>query len=265
MWHQSKLTRDDAREAKRLFDRALRQDPDSIDALIQLAWWHFWDVSTRRGPPDGWEEMKRLAQRALLRDPHESRALYAIGVATMMQGDAVAARIPLRQSIELNPSHAWSYATLGTTYILTGDPEESIEPIKVAMRLSPHDFFIFHAYGELAAAQHMLGQWDAAIEAAEHSLKLRAGYWYAHMMKTASLARAGRTAEAARALNVLARRRPNLCVRDIEWLPFVDRQWPRYFVEGLTLAGWTPPKREWNEKIKKKLRSASDGRFTRAP
>lgn len=240
MWHQNKLTREDAGEAKRLFELALTRDPDSVEALIQMSWWHFWDISTRRGPADGWENMQRLAQRALRLDPHEARALYNIGVALMMQGDAVAARSTVRQSIELNPSHAWSYATLGTTYILTGEPEQSLDSLAVAMRLSPHDFFIFHAYGEVAAAHHMLGDWQSAVVAAEHALRLRSGYWYALMLKTASLARAGRLDEAARSLAALLKRRPTLSLRDIEWLPFVDRKWPAYFADGLRLAGWVP-------------------------
>jgi TolB-like protein/Tfp pilus assembly protein PilF len=238
IWHQSKLTRHDAEEAQRLFELALERDPDSVEALIQMSWWHFWDASTQRGPPERWEEMKRLAQRALSHNPREARALYNVGVATMMQGDALGARLAVLKSIELNPSHAWSYATLGTTYILAGEPELALEPIQVAMRLSPHDIFVFHAYGELAAAHHMLGDWDRSIEAAEHSLELRSGYWYAQMLKTASLARAGRMPKAERALRVLLRRRPKLAPKDLLWLPFTDDAWPAYFIEGLRLAGW---------------------------
>jgi Flp pilus assembly protein TadD len=182
--------------------------------------------------------MKRLAQRALSHNPREASALYNVGVATMMQGDALGARLAVLKSIELNPSHAWSYATLGTTYILAGEPELALEPIQVAMRLSPHDIFVFHAYGELAAAHHMLGDRDRSIEAAEHSLELRSGYWYAQMLKTASLARAGRMPKAERALRVLLRRRPKLAPKDLLWLPFTDDAWPAYFIEGLRLAGW---------------------------
>lgn len=262
IWHQSKLTRSDAEEARRLFELALERDPDSVEALIQMSWWHFWDASTRRGPPERWDDMKRLAQRALQRNPREARALYNVGVATMMQGDAQGGRLAVQQAIELNPSHAWSYATLGTTYILAGDPERSFEPLGIAMRLSPHDFFVFHAYGELAAAHHMLGHWQQSIEAAEHSLKLRSGYWYAQMLKTASLARAGRLDEAQRALDVLLKRRPDLTPKDFLWLPFTDDKWPKYFMEGLRLAGWTGESTA--EKKHTKRGRTKDGRLNAA-
>ena len=42
VWYQRSLRREDAEQARRFFNMALDRDPDNLDALIQLSWWHFW-------------------------------------------------------------------------------------------------------------------------------------------------------------------------------------------------------------------------------
>ena len=172
-------------------------------------------------------------------DPMDARPLTLLGIAEMMQCNHAAAQGLYRRAMDLNPSYAWSYAHMGTSLYLDGKPEESLVNTTMAVRLSPMDFFLFHAYCDMAICNYMLGQYSSALEAVDYSLELRAGYWLAHVIKTCALVRSDRGAEAEAALQQLLERRPHLSQRDIEWVMFSDRKWNRDLIDGLTKAGWS--------------------------
>ena len=237
MWHQAKLTRRDALEARRLFDEALIRDRMSTEAHIQLAWWIFWDVWVRRASKEELIEMEQLAVAALRLDPLDARPPMLLGIAQLLRGDPVACRAPLEDSIKLNPSLAVAHASIGSSHILVGDPRRAIEPLRTAIRLSPHDLYLFHTAGELGAAYCMLGRWDRGLEWCEKSLRLRPGYWYARVIRIGALARSGEVDKAAQELSELLKRRPDFRTEQLKWLPFVDRNWNDFFIHGLELAG----------------------------
>lgn len=234
-WHQNRLTRDDAAEARRLFDGALQTDPNSAEALIQMAWWYCWNVWTQRGPRAQLQEMRRLAQRAMLSDPLDGRAHMLAGIAENMLRNPDTGLLFLRQALDLTPSLAVAHSSIGSSYMLAGKPEKAIEPLLTALRLSPHDLYVFHALGELASVHYMLGQWDEALEFADKSLSLRPSYWYPSVIRVGALARNGDFVAARRAEDELRTRHPKFSTSYIEWLPFKDQRWNTYFADGLEL------------------------------
>lgn len=236
-WHQRKLSVDGASRAKALFDAALQKDPDSVEALIHLAWWHFWDKSSKRAPPAEWEKSGHHAHRALALAPGDSRAQTLVGIWHMMMGQHEQAQRHYRRAIELNPSFAFAHAHLGSSLYLDGHPEESLAATKLAIRLSPLDFFVFHAYCDMATAQYMRGEYSAAIAAADYSLSLRHGYWLAHVVKVASLHRAGERDRARLAVRTLKARKPNVSRNDIDWIMFRDKRWNEQLAADLEAAG----------------------------
>ena len=236
LWHMNRLTREDAATARELFERALVRDPNSVEALVHLSWWHFWDVWVSRGPTEGWIEMGRLARRAMSLDPQDARPVVLTGISEFMQGETKRGRRLLFRAIEMSPSLALAHACVASSHILSGEPELAIKPLRTALRLSPNDFHIFHTLGEMAVARYMMGDYNLAVAAAEESLELRPGYVHAHLARIGSLARAGRAKAARAALRELRARRPEFQLSDIEWLPFVDREWIGYFADGLALA-----------------------------
>ena len=44
--HQHRHTREDAALARQCYETVLARNPDHVDALINMAWWEFWDLST---------------------------------------------------------------------------------------------------------------------------------------------------------------------------------------------------------------------------
>jgi tetratricopeptide (TPR) repeat protein len=238
------LTRRDAAIARELLERALALNPNSVEALIHFAWWHFWDGWTRRGPTEDFVEMARLSRRALQLDPQDARAVLLMGIAEFLQAETERGRRLLMRAIWMNPSLALAHASVGSTYILSGEPERAIEPLQTALRLSPNDFHIFHTLGEVATARYMMGDFSIAASAADESLQTRPGYIHAHVVRIGSLARAGRSPEAERSLADFLSRRPDFTLSRLGWLPFSDRYWVSYLAEGLRLAGYRCDRRD---------------------
>jgi class 3 adenylate cyclase/TolB-like protein/Tfp pilus assembly protein PilF len=234
IWHLQKFTKEDAAAARTIFEQALQQDPGSAEARIQLAWWQFWDVWTRQGDLQTLQTTGRLAREAFQIDPRDARAHLLSGIAQMMTGQPVQARHRFAQAVFLNPSLATAHSCLGSSYILAGESAKAVAPLLLSLRLNPQDPFLFHFLGELAAAFYMQGEWGKACEFAERSLQFRAGYWYAKAHLIASLARGGQI-ESAREL--AAEPSSNFEAGRINWLPFIDKKWNDYLLEGLKLAG----------------------------
>jgi tetratricopeptide (TPR) repeat protein len=245
LWHQYKLTREDAAEAKRYFDLALELEPDSTEALIQMGWWHWWDLSRHRGRKKGdLARMTDFSKRAIDLDPKDARPVQQIGIAKMLAGNPHGALKIFNQAIDLNPCLGSTYDLLGSAYELTGEPKLALGALNTAIQLSPFELWIFHAEGICACAHYSLGDFDSCIDAAERSLSLRPGYWLAHMLKTVALAKGGRIDQAKESFAKLMKFRPEFGVRDILWMNYTDPARTEDFIENLKLAGWQPAETE---------------------
>jgi adenylate cyclase len=234
IWHLQKFTKEDAGEARRIFELALSQDPGSAEARIQLAWWHFWNIWTTQGDVAGLRTAERLAREALAIDPRDARAHLLVGIALLMLKEPYQARAKFAEAIAMNPSLATAYACRGSSFTLAGDPEPAIAPLLLSMRLNPHDPFLFHYLGELAIAYYMQRDWASACEFAGRSLQLRAGYWYAKAILVASLARGG---EMGKARELASQPSSQFSAKQVYWLPFLEKKWNAYLLDGLKLAG----------------------------
>ena len=160
LWHQYKLTRLDAEKALDYFREALDLDPDSVEALIQMGWWHWWDLSAKRATASDWQIIERYGRKAVVLDPRDPRAVELIGVAILMKGEPHAARPYLLKAIAMNPSYAWGYNSLGSAHWLAGAPDLAIEAITKALSFSPYDLYVFHALADMGIAYYMLGEYQ---------------------------------------------------------------------------------------------------------
>jgi adenylate cyclase len=238
-WHQSKLTKQDATAAYDLFSQALERDPNSVEALVQMAWWNFWHVWTQNADAKKLVEMERLARWAMHMDRMDARPHMLIGISMLMRRKADQSRISLKEAIRLNPSLALAHASIGTAYILAGNGEKAISPLKTAMRLNPVDLNCFHTLGELAIAHMMIGKTEECLAYSEQSLGLRPGYWYSRLSRITAMVESGQVENARQEVIELENHNPNFNLRRIRWLPFVDAKWNNRLVEGLSRAGFT--------------------------
>ena len=235
-WHLNRLTREDAETARGLLERALAEQPNSIEALIQAGFSKAWEIWSGRLDSTAIVDMRSLAQRAIAVDGFDARGHMLAGMAEMWSRNHDVADAFFDEALRLNPSLARGYAQKGSNLYLSGRPEEALDPLRVALRLSPLDNQVFYVLGEIAMCCCMTGQWSEAIRHANLSIARRPAYSYAHAIKINAMARQGNVSAAGRALAALYRSKPGFIPADLDWLPFRDRHWNEYLKAGIALA-----------------------------
>lgn len=236
-WHLNRLTHDDAKTARACFDKALKLQPNSTEALIQSTWVRLWELWVTRGAETEIRAVRQLAQRAIIADYDDARGHMLAGIAEIWLKQPLRAEALLRRAIELNPSLVMAHAQLGSALLWRGDQNEAIQCLNFAVRLSPNDHDLFFTFGELACANLMNGQYEAALDFAEQSLARRAAYWLAHVMRINAFVRLDRMVEARGALAELHNSNANFRMSHIDWLPLLDSSKHDFLKDGLNRAG----------------------------
>ncbi len=120
------------------------------------------------------------------------------------------AKAAFERAIELNPSHAPSYAQLGRVLVRLGLPKEGLERVLYALRLSPRDpgLAIWTAFAGFAELE--LKHFEKALAHFERALSLYPGQPRTVLCVVATHALLGDMDEANRRLEQLQRTLPHL-------------------------------------------------------
>ena len=221
-WHLARLTPSSNEEAEACFNQALDRQPNLLEARIQLVWLKLRQLWLERGAEADIRTVRRDAQKIILADGEDARGHMLAGIAEVFLRQPLRAERLLRQAIELNPCLVMAHAQLGGALILRGESSEAERYLRHAIRLSPNDSDMFFFQGELALARLFLDDPQSALDAAEMSLSMRAGYWIAHCTKIAALFDLEQEDEAQRAYAEFRTEQPSFKVHHIDWLPAVD-------------------------------------------
>jgi TolB-like protein len=224
-WHLNRFTAIDSQVAKECFDKALEHEPNSAEAIIQAANARLWDVWALRGNETEVRIVRQMAQKAIVADYDDARGHMIAGISESFLRQPIRAKALLQRAIDLNPSLFLAHGYLGSTLYLDGDPNAALLSLNFAVRLSPNDQHLFHVLGELAMCHFMLGNMEAAIVHADHSILRRPAYWYAHVIKIAAMSKQSRDDETQAALRELTQSNPQFETNYVDWVPFCDRRW----------------------------------------
>lgn len=235
-WHLNRFTADDSKAAKAYFSKALAQEPNSPEAIIQMANAMLWDAWATRGDEAAVRKVRQMAQKAIIADFDDARGHMISGIAECFLRQPAKAEALLTTAISLNPSLFLAHGYLGSTLYLSDTPEAARQSLNFAMRLSPNDQHLFHVLGELAICHLMLGDFDAAIEAADAATLRRPSYWFAHVVKINALVKLGQAQRARDCAQELYEVSPQFGEHFIDWVPFCDRRWNRQLKDGLNQA-----------------------------
>lgn len=236
-WHMARRTRQDTELALEFFEKAYRDDPNSSAVLNELSWWYFWRAWLRFGDSEDLEKVGRFARRALLMDSLDARPHAHLGVTEIMRGNPRRAIEHLDEALHINPSFAFARSAMGSARLLLGQADQAIPFFLDTDRLSPFDIYRFHNLGELAAACCFVEDWPAAIAAADKSLDLSPGYFYARFLKIGALMRSHRQGEAGRELEIFRTRHPDFSTQRVGWIPFADKAANEFLIRNFDEAG----------------------------
>ncbi|MDP1966126.1 MAG: winged helix-turn-helix domain-containing protein [Reyranella sp.] len=234
-----RATADGLTEAVASAEKALQLDPANGEAcrLLAAATWHQaykgyipWDVAA-------FERVASLAQRAVLAEDADEFSHWAQALAHLMMGQHERATVSLRRALDINPSFSLAYGTLGTVLAWAGASEESIANNRRALKINPGDPLNPHRYFGLALAHYLARRYAPAVDDAARAVQVLPDWWLGMMIYAASLAEAGRLAEARTVAVDLGRTRPGTTLASLANLPFARAEDRDHLAHGLRKAG----------------------------
>ena len=199
-WINRGVSPESLAKAHECFARALRIDPDNVDAALGLAMADV--VSTRLRLSD--DNAARLAAaeamtlRALAKEPQKATGHYCLGLILLFSQRAEQAIDELERALTLDRNLAFAHAQIGLAKAVLGRAEETEAHVREAMRLSPHDPGAYLWFDFAGVAKMMLGNMAEAVAWCRRSTETNRGYPMARFHYAAALALCGRTDEAVR-------------------------------------------------------------------
>ncbi|MBW7998528.1 MAG: tetratricopeptide repeat protein [Candidatus Glassbacteria bacterium] len=168
-----KVTQGDTQNARKLFQLALKLDPDFPGAITLLGYTHFIDAKFAWSPPIEGSQEKAIAvslgkaaagaRRAIELDPTFGEAYSLMAAVMLTRRDFAQALILGRKSVDLNPNGAEITAILAMIRNYSGDPLDGLNLVNHAIRLSPfHPAWYTYTRG---LSKFLLGNYREAIPA----------------------------------------------------------------------------------------------------
>jgi tetratricopeptide (TPR) repeat protein len=196
-------TKEGISDALRLFSKSIELDPEFAAAYGMAARCY------AQRKVCGWTtnreyettEATRLAWRAVELGRDDAIALFTAGLTlAYVPGNLEDGAALIEQALALNPNLAWAWNSSGWVRAWLGEPEDAIERITRAMRLSPHDTQMFNMQAAMALAHFLAGRHAEASSWAENAVRGQPSHLVALCTVAASSALMGRAMEAQKAV-----------------------------------------------------------------
>jgi adenylate cyclase len=198
-------TRENRGEARRLFERALTNDPNTVDALVGLA---YVLQGYSNSPVGDRGQAEALLRRARDLEPNRATTYFVLGLLRESQGRMTESVDALQSAIALDRNYAYAHLRLGLGVLLSGRLEEAIVLAHRAMRLNPRDPNIADCFLVVGVAHLLLGRTDEAVENLQRASAANPSLWSVRLSLAAALGYAQRTDDAKKEFAEHLRLRP---------------------------------------------------------
>jgi adenylate cyclase len=231
-----RLSRSENREARQLFERALRLDPNYATAYAWLGQAYF-DVAAfgwTEFPDDMLARAEEVGRKALSLD-HENPAAHRI--LSRLHSARLQYELALVESdraIALNPSDAESHAARGNALLWVGRIDEATAALETALSLNSN-LRGTEAFG-LGLAYYLSRRLEDAVRFLEREALRNPDYIYASVLLAAAYGQLGRVSDAQRMAEEVRRRLPMFDARTFG-SRLQNRAHHDYVTEGLAQAG----------------------------
>ena len=226
-------------EAIGMLDRAIALDPSYAQAhglrAVCFAWRSI----------QGWEnrdtafaEATESIRRAFASDAHEPWAFIAQGFIAASKRQDSETVSGYSRAVEASPNFAYAHGLLGAAHALGGRPDQAIDCIDRAVRLSPRDIFGDEYHLFYAFAHFQAGRYAEAAAAAERAIQQRPEHPVSYIMGAAAYGLAGEAEKSKGLTAQLSRLVPNVTAGDIEeTFPYCRREDRSRLAAGLRAGG----------------------------
>ncbi len=234
------LDRTQMERSDALLDRAIAVDPTFAAPVALKARLN----SLRIG--QGWatdlaaekETAVRLAKAAITLDPQNSLALATAGhLASFLARDYDEANRLFDRALLACPNDALAWSLSSMTQVYCGAGEEARARADIAIRLSPKDRAIFHAYFCAGFAAYAVKDYSEAVRLLRASIAENPRYTTTHKVLAAALIGLGQVAEARRVIGVVERLEPSFRQTGSRTAPIRDEGLRDRYARQLRAAG----------------------------
>jgi adenylate cyclase len=231
-----RYTKQDMRQARKLYETAAKLDPRYSRALASIAktlnfeWLFSWaDESV-----DTLSQALNIAKEAVLLDEGDARGHAGVGFVSLYQKQHAASINAYQRALKLNPNDADVIADLADTYSHAGRSKESLELFRKAMHLNP--FYPDDYLWCLGGSYYNLKQYDDAINVVEQMNNPTEG----SRILSASYAQLGKLEQARIYAQKTLEAHPNFSLDNWQKMqPDKYAEETLHFIEGLRKAGHT--------------------------
>ncbi|MSP02393.1 MAG: hypothetical protein EXR07_15280 [Acetobacteraceae bacterium] len=237
----TRFDRDSFRQAGEYLAQAITLEPDYAAAHAWYAYWHVFLVGQdwAEDPGDTMRRGGELAERAIILDPHDAKALTIAGhVRAFLHHSLNEAAALHERALELNPNLSMAWALSAITYAYKGDAEEAERRNNRYKLLSPLDplaFFFDSVFGMIHLLKH---EYQAAVTVGRAVTQLNPSFSGGYKPYLSALGHLGREQEAATILRKLLTIEPDFTVERFLAKTALEATSDRaHYAEGLRQAG----------------------------
>ena len=225
-------------------DRAVELDPGYAQAHAYKAWWY--NLSAGEGRSADFAADAKAAelssQLAVSLDPTDS-LVHAVGghiKAFLLKQPEVAVEM-FERALHFNPNSAFAWGVSAPTYCFLGRPEDALERLRNAARLSPFDPMNFFFWTVAGIAEFVAGRHSQAVGWLQKARRENPRFLATHRMLAASLGILGRIEEAKAAAGDLLSIDAAFRIKVFaSWYPLRRSEDLERLVAGLEAAGLPP-------------------------
>jgi len=203
-----------------LLEQAIQLDPRSAQAHAELAVQYYWKWNVEGAPdPSILDRGAAFASKAIAIDPSLAEAHWALGTIHRWSKRHDAAIRSFEQAIKLEPNYSNSFAGLGFTYMLIGNPGEGLKYVQEARKRTAYEpwWYAFMA----GQCYYYLNRHDDAVRELKASIARNPRAFPAHRFLAVVYVEMGRMDEARVAIKEALRLNPRLSIAHYKrQLPF---------------------------------------------
>ncbi|MEN8798066.1 MAG: tetratricopeptide repeat protein [Flavobacteriaceae bacterium] len=236
MEYLRRRTRSDNTNARQMFEKAIKLDPEFASAYVGLG------QTYRVQAEYGWTEFQTqalqkardLALIALNKDESNADAYALLGYIETYFGQYDLAIKHLNHAIELNPNDASSYSYRGNVMLRAGRVDDAIESLETAYRFDPN-----MSPGQsmfLGIGYFLKGQYEKAITILEEGVSRKPDWSGNHIILAATYAQSGRKGDAKYEAQKVLQLEPFFEI-DNYGTVFQNQEDRDKIIEGLRMAG----------------------------
>lgn len=236
-----RLERNEFMQAGQYLNEAIRREPDYAAAYAWYAWWHAFLVGQdwADNPKAMMERAGELAERAIVLDPYDARALTISGHVHAFLHHRLREAMTLHErALALNPNLSMAWALSAVAYAYSGDPDEAERRNNRYKKLSPFDPHAFFFDAFFVLIHLMRRDYETAVELGRSVSQLNTTFSATYKPYLAALGHLRRDQEATTVRRRLLSLEPDFTIeRFLKTTPMERESDRMHYAEGLRLAG----------------------------